>query len=56
MGHPTTDDAVPRMRLVVGERRGRSVVCSLQNDHVAALLDQAGHHVEHLRLGLTDER
>ncbi|MDH6704019.1 MULTISPECIES: metalloregulator ArsR/SmtB family transcription factor [unclassified Kitasatospora] len=42
--------------LVVGERRGRSVVYSLHDDHVAALLDQAVYHVEHLRLGLTDEQ
>lgn len=40
--------------LVVGERRGRSVVYSLYDDHVAALLDQAVYHVEHLRIGLTD--
>ncbi|MEU9076842.1 metalloregulator ArsR/SmtB family transcription factor [Kitasatospora sp. NPDC048538] len=41
--------------LVVGERRGRSVVYSLHDDHVAALLDQAVYHVEHLRLGVSDE-
>ncbi|MFC0600645.1 ArsR/SmtB family transcription factor [Streptomyces palmae] len=40
--------------LVVGERRGRSVVYSLYDNHVAELLDQALYHVEHLRLGLTD--
>lgn len=40
--------------LVVGERRGRSVVYALYDNHVAALLDQALYHVEHLRLGLTD--
>ncbi|WP_380284498.1 ArsR/SmtB family transcription factor [Kitasatospora purpeofusca] len=40
--------------LVVGERRGRSVVYSLHDDHVAALLDQAVYHVDHLRLGITD--
>jgi DNA-binding transcriptional ArsR family regulator len=40
--------------LVVGERRGRSVVYSLYDSHVAELLDQALYHVEHLRLGLTD--
>ncbi|MFC1401594.1 MULTISPECIES: helix-turn-helix transcriptional regulator [Streptacidiphilus] len=34
--------------LVVGERRGRSVVYALYDSHVAALLDQAVHHVEHL--------
>ncbi|SDM56632.1 ArsR/SmtB family transcription factor [Allokutzneria albata] len=41
--------------LIVGERRGRSVVYALHDHHVAALLDQALYHVEHLRLGLTDE-
>ncbi|MFD0263792.1 ArsR/SmtB family transcription factor [Kitasatospora indigofera] len=41
--------------LVVGERRGRSVVYSLYDAHVAALLDQAVYHVDHLRLGLTDD-
>ena len=37
--------------LVVGERRGRSVVYSLYDEHVAELIDQAVGHVEHLRLG-----
>jgi DNA-binding transcriptional ArsR family regulator len=40
--------------LVVGERRGRSVVYTLYDHHVAELLDQAVYHVEHLRLGLSD--
>ncbi|MFB9904288.1 ArsR/SmtB family transcription factor [Allokutzneria oryzae] len=40
--------------LIVGERRGRSVVYALHDHHVAALLDQALYHVEHLRLGLSD--
>ncbi|HEV7826757.1 MAG TPA: metalloregulator ArsR/SmtB family transcription factor [Mycobacteriales bacterium] len=40
--------------LVIGERRGRSVVYALYDHHVAELLDQALYHVEHLRLGLTD--
>jgi DNA-binding transcriptional ArsR family regulator len=40
--------------LVTGTRQGRSVVYALHDDHVAALLDQALHHVEHLRLGITD--
>ncbi|KIZ16407.1 hypothetical protein SNA_20400 [Streptomyces natalensis ATCC 27448] len=40
--------------LVTGTRQGRSVVYALHDNHVAALLDQALHHVEHLRLGLTD--
>ena len=37
--------------MVVGERRGRSVVYALYDDHVAHLLDQAVHHAEHLRPG-----
>ncbi|WP_370144379.1 ArsR/SmtB family transcription factor [Streptacidiphilus sp. EB129] len=40
--------------LVVGERRGRSVVYALYDDHVRALLDQAVYHVEHLRLEQRD--
>ncbi|QXE38474.1 metalloregulator ArsR/SmtB family transcription factor [Streptomyces sp. GMY02] len=40
--------------LVTGERNGRSIVYSLYDHHVAELLDQALHHVEHLRLGLRD--
>jgi ArsR family transcriptional regulator len=37
--------------LVVGERRGRSVVYALHDSHVADLLEQAVYHVEHVRLG-----
>ncbi|MEV7130156.1 ArsR/SmtB family transcription factor [Streptomyces sp. NPDC093260] len=40
--------------LVVGTRKGRSVVYSLYDNHVCELLDQALYHVEHLRLGLSD--
>ena len=40
--------------LVVGERKGRSVVYALHDSHVADLLDQAVFHVEHLRLGLVE--
>ncbi|MGA5818033.1 ArsR/SmtB family transcription factor [Kitasatospora sp. NPDC094028] len=40
--------------LVVGQRNGRSVVYALYDNHVAALLDQAVYHIEHLRLGLSD--
>ncbi|WP_073948445.1 ArsR/SmtB family transcription factor [Streptomyces kebangsaanensis] len=40
--------------LVTGRRDGRRVVYSLYDDHVAQLLDQAVHHVEHLRLGVRD--
>jgi DNA-binding transcriptional ArsR family regulator len=36
--------------LVVGERHGRRVVYELHDDHVAALVDEAVYHVEHLRL------
>jgi DNA-binding transcriptional ArsR family regulator len=40
--------------LVVGERRGRSVVYALHDSHVADLLDQAVFHIEHLRLGYAE--
>ncbi|MFB7631090.1 ArsR/SmtB family transcription factor [Streptomyces sp. NPDC056149] len=40
--------------LVVGTRKGRSVVYALYDNHVAELLDQALYHVEHLKMGLTD--
>jgi DNA-binding transcriptional ArsR family regulator len=40
--------------LVTGRRDGRRVVYSLYDDHVAKLLDQAVHHIEHLRLGIPD--
>jgi DNA-binding transcriptional ArsR family regulator len=40
--------------LVVGERRGRSVVYGLHDSHVADLLEQAVFHVEHLRLGYAE--
>ena len=40
--------------LVVGERRGRSVVYALHDSHVADLLDQAVFHVEHRRLGFAE--
>lgn len=39
--------------LVVGNREGRSIVYELYDDHVRELLDQAIHHAEHLRLGLS---
>ena len=41
--------------LVTGERRGRSIVYALYDNHVSELLDQALFHVEHLRLGQRDE-
>jgi DNA-binding transcriptional ArsR family regulator len=37
--------------LVIGERRGRSVIYALHDSHAGDLLDQAVFHVEHLRLG-----
>lgn len=37
--------------LVIGERAGRQVIYALYDDHVAALLDEAVFHTEHLRLG-----
>jgi DNA-binding transcriptional ArsR family regulator len=40
--------------LVTGRRDGRHVVYRLYDDHVATLLDQAVHHIEHLRLGIRD--
>lgn len=40
--------------LVEGERHGRSITYALFDDHVAALLDQAVYHTEHLRLGARD--
>lgn len=42
------------LRLVVGERSGRTVTYSLHDDHVAVLLREAVSHVEHLRLGLSN--
>lgn len=42
------------LRLVEGERRGRTVIYRLYDSHVAELLDQAVYHVEHLRLGRPD--
>ncbi len=40
--------------LVHDERRGRSIVYSLYDNHVAELLDQAIYHAEHLRLSAPD--
>lgn len=40
--------------LVIGERRGRSVVYALHDSHVADLLDQAIFHIEHVRLGYSE--
>jgi len=37
--------------LVTRVRDGRHIIYTLHDDHVAALLDQAVFHVEHLRIG-----
>ncbi|QLQ09455.1 MAG: winged helix-turn-helix transcriptional regulator [Nocardioidaceae bacterium] len=38
---------------VVAHRHGRSIHYHLHDDHLVALLVQASHHVEHVRLGDT---
>lgn len=40
--------------LVHDERRGRSILYSLYDHHVAQLLDEAVYHAEHLRLSNPD--
>jgi ArsR family transcriptional regulator, nickel/cobalt-responsive transcriptional repressor len=40
--------------LVTGTRSGKSITYALYDNHVAALLDQAVYHIEHLRLGIAD--
>jgi DNA-binding transcriptional ArsR family regulator len=40
--------------LVVGSRSGRQVIYGLYDSHVAALLDEALRHVEHLRIGAAE--
>lgn len=42
--------------LVDGERSGRNISYSLYDDHVAALLEQAIYHAEHVRMGAADRR
>lgn len=37
--------------LVTATRAGRSITYALHDDHVAALLDQAVYHAEHLQMG-----
>ena len=37
--------------IVIGQRSGQRVIYALHDDHVAALLDEAIFHTEHLRLG-----
>jgi DNA-binding transcriptional ArsR family regulator len=41
--------------LVAGDRMGRNIVYRLYDNHVAQLLDEAIYHIEHLRLGATDD-
>ena len=40
--------------LVAGDRSGRNIVYRLYDSHVAALLDEAVYHIEHLRVGVSD--
>ena len=42
------------MGLVTATRSGRSITYALFDQHVAALLDEAVYHAEHLRLGAPD--
>ena len=42
------------LRLVIGERKGRSVLYALHDAHVGVLLDEALNHVDHLRLDYSD--
>jgi len=42
------------MGMVTSTRAGRSVTYALFDSHVAALLDEAVFHAEHLRLGTPD--
>lgn len=44
------------MRFVIGERRGRQVLYSLHDEHVASLLDEAVFHMQHLDLGTITRR
>jgi ArsR family transcriptional regulator, nickel/cobalt-responsive transcriptional repressor len=44
------------MKFVIGERRGRQVLYSLHDEHVASLLDEAVFHMQHLDLGTIAER
>ena len=41
--------------LVTGTRKGRTVVYSLYDNHVAMLLDEAVYHIEHLGRGTNDD-
>jgi DNA-binding transcriptional ArsR family regulator len=41
--------------MVTAERHGKSMIYALYDNHVAALLDQAIYHADHLRMGLSDQ-
>jgi DNA-binding transcriptional ArsR family regulator len=61
MAQPAVSQQLRMLRhlgLVVGHRQGRQVIYTLHDDHVAALLDEAAYHIQHLRLGIrgTDEQ
>jgi DNA-binding transcriptional ArsR family regulator len=43
-----------QLGLVVGQRTGRQVIYGLHDDHVAALLNEAVFHTEHLRLAASE--
>ncbi|MFI6520319.1 ArsR/SmtB family transcription factor [Spirillospora sp. NPDC050679] len=43
-----------QLGLVVGDRDGQRIIYRLHDHHVAALLDEAVYHSEHLRLGAVD--
>jgi DNA-binding transcriptional ArsR family regulator len=40
--------------LVAGDRSGRNIVYRLYDSHVAALLEEAIYHIEHLHVGVSD--
>ncbi|BBY08447.1 ArsR/SmtB family transcription factor [Mycobacterium noviomagense] len=40
--------------LVAGDRSGRHIVYRLYDSHVAALLEEAIYHIEHLHVGVSD--
>lgn len=40
--------------LVAGDRNGRNIIYRLYDNHVAALLDEAVYHIDHLRIGARD--
>ena len=42
--------------LVANVRAGQRIIYSLHDNHVAALLDEAVYHSEHLRLGVRDRQ